>query len=135
MIAASLYIICALIALKIVLKYATGPAPLPYHAAILSKAGVELPRAVSGLLLAQYRSFACAMLAVSVAVVCIAIFGVANGAIWARVAGFVCILVFALPTALVGRKAERVTGSYTPWRTGALACGVAVLGFAVSWIE
>ncbi|MBU3028667.1 hypothetical protein [Paracoccus marinaquae] len=135
MIAAFFYCVCAFLVLTIAWKYATGPAPLDYHARILDKAGVSVPRAVSGLLLAQYRTLAATILAFALAVIAIAIFGVTAGRVWARIAAPVCILVFSLPLAQIGRKAERVTGVRTPWRLGAVTSGIAILAFLLSWLE
>ena len=134
MIAASLYCLCAALAMRIGWKYATGPVPLDYHARILEKAGVTLDRAVSGLLLAQYRTLACALFALSFAVLAMAVFGVAQGALWARIATPVAIVIFTGPVAAVGRKAERVTGVKTPWRIGMAVNVLAVIGFVLSWL-
>lgn len=133
-IAVLLYIACAAVAFAMAWKYGTGAVPLDYHGAILDKAGVTLHPAVSGLLLAQYRTLAVAMGGLALAILLIAVFGVTSGAIWARFAAPICTLAFAAPVAAIGRKAEGVTGIRTPWRQAAGVGGAAIVAFALSWI-
>ena len=111
------------------LKYGRGPVPLDYHKDIL---GDQIPENVLTVIGALYRVFGAAMAGLALAGAALALGPLAQGAIWAKFVIFAVVLLVGVPSMIVPRQVENVTGVRTPWRVAAGLLAVSAVAFALS---
>ncbi|MCC5984873.1 MAG: hypothetical protein JJU42_10955 [Rhodobacteraceae bacterium] len=127
----ALHLLAALGVLGLAAKYAFGPVPADYHAAIFDRGGVTAPAPVLRVLRAVYLALAGMLVAVATGIAALS-FGVWRGVGDPVTLGALAIMALAAGgvSALATLAVERETGVRTPWRP-ALGLVVLVLAGAV----
>lgn len=115
----ALFCLVGLGAFAMGLRYSTSAVPASYHAEILAANGAELDGNLTLVLTALYRGFGGALVALAVAMVCLALWPVAAGNLPAAFGAFLAGTIVAGSTILTPLRVERATGVRTPWRIAA----------------
>jgi hypothetical protein len=118
-ISALLFCLAALGTLAMGVKYIASAVPAPYHASILGGEATALPDNLVAVLTAIYRSFGGAVIGLGVAMLCLAIWPIAEGNEPAAFGAFLAGSVAAISATLAPRSLEQKTGVRTPWRVAA----------------
>lgn len=127
-----LYLIASSGVLAMGLKYIRAKPPLDYHASIMKD---QNPSAETLVVLgALYKVMGGSFLALGAVLAIIAVFGVWNDLLWAKLAALTGALVAGGFAAMVPRSVETSTGVRTPWRIAGTLTVLVSLAFALSTI-
>ena len=126
-----LYCIAAAGMIGLAAKYGFGPVPADYHAEILGSSPAPETLIILRVL---YKVFAATLFALAWALVCLAVWVLAAGAIWASFAIFAAAMIVGIPSTVVTRQVEIATGVRTPWRAAAALSVLSAVAFVCSVI-
>lgn len=123
--------VVALALLAMAAKYAFGPVPLDYHAAIFKAEGLVLTPATRLVLRAFYLGLAGGFLGLAITTAVLAVGPVSDGAVWAQALITAAGLCMAVPLAGAARRVEVVTGVAIPWRLALVLGALLVLALVL----
>ncbi|WP_299988108.1 hypothetical protein [uncultured Ruegeria sp.] len=127
-----LYLAASLGVLAMGIKYVRAEPSLDYHAEITKND--ELSEATLRILGALYKVMGGGFLSLGIVLAMLALFGVSNDLLWAKLAILVGALVAGSFSAFFPREVERATGVRTPWRIAALLTALVGVAFVISVI-
>ena len=113
-------------------KYAFGPVPADYHAAILATSGQPIGPHQLLVFGAINKVFAGCFLALAIALTMLTVFGVWQEMYWAKIGTAAIAVVAGVPSSFAAYTVEQTSGVRTPWRSGALLSVLVLIAFVLS---
>lgn len=127
-----LSVLTALGTLAIALKYIFGPAPADYHREMITAQGEDISDIVAKVTWALNKAFGFSLIGIALCFAGLAIFGVFNGLLWAKVLLVIVVITVSLPLTVVAFKMEKLTGVKAPWRPAAFMLVLGLTAFVLS---
>lgn len=129
-----LYLIGNLAFAAFAAKYSFGPAPTDFHSDIMRAGGTEIDETLRNLFAAINQVLGGCFFALALAGGFLAIFGVYQNLLWAKVATVAIAAVSGMPSTVVAFRMEQKTKVRTPWRVGAALMGITLVAFILAII-